>query len=75
MTTKRTCPACDKAFLKGRRVLFNARTGARMAIVCQACASAALLVVADKSGDLSQCVYCEKNPAVACMACAKGAAL
>lgn len=69
MSAKRICPACDQPFIKGTRVLFAARTGARNATVCQRCARGGMLVVQDKSGDLAKCVYCEVNAAVACLAC------
>jgi hypothetical protein len=71
MSSKRLCPACDKPFIKGVRVLFAARTGARGATVCKRCADGGLLVVQDRSGDLTRCFYCEDNAAVCCLACAQ----
>jgi hypothetical protein len=64
------CPACDRPFVKGRIVMFMARTGPRRCRVCTRCADAGTTIVADKSGDLSRCVYCENNAAVCCLACA-----
>lgn len=71
---RRTCPACHATFQKGVRALFNARTGARSATVCKACAGRGLLVVPDTTGDLSQCMNCS-NPAVICLACVAKAKL
>ncbi len=70
MSKKRLCPACDRSFVKGARVLFAARTGARSATVCKRCADGGTLIVQDKSGDLSKCIRCEENAAVVCLACA-----
>lgn len=69
MASKRTCPACHTSFLSGRRALFAARTGARMATVCQGCFNSGLTVVQDKTGNVTACVECELNPAVKCSAC------
>jgi hypothetical protein len=69
VSSKRHCPACGAASIKGVRVFFAARTGARNATVCQRCADGGLLVVQDKTGDLAKCTMCERNPAVVCLAC------
>lgn len=69
MPAKRVCPACHQDFIKGRRALLNARTGARMATVCQSCFDGGLTIVADKTGDLEKCVECDRNPACFCSVC------
>lgn len=69
MPSRRTCPACAKAFQKGVRALFCARTGPRMATVCQKCAAGGVLMVQDHTGDVTRCVSCEKHPAVHCSVC------
>lgn len=69
MPAKRVCPACHADFIKGRRVLFAARTGARMATVCQPCADKGLTIVQDRTGDVEKCVECDRNPACLCTAC------
>ncbi len=70
MSTRRTCPACHGSFLVGKRALFAARTGPRMAIVCSACFEGGLTIVQDKTGALEKCTECEKNPAALCTLCA-----
>ena len=69
MASKRICPACSKPFVKGVRVLFAARTGARGATVCKRCADGGLLVVQDKTGAFEMCTECEKRPACVCSVC------
>ncbi len=67
--SKRSCPACNRSFIKGQRVQFASRTGLRPALVCGPCAASGVTIVQDKSADLSRCIECERNPAVLCMAC------
>ncbi len=71
MPAKRVCPACHKDFIKGHRVLFAARTGPRMATVCNGCFTKGLTIVQDNTGDVEKCVECDRNPACLCTACAK----
>lgn len=71
MSTRRTCPACHGSFLVGKRALFAARTGPRMATVCSTCFNAGLTIVQDKTGDVTQCTTCERNPACLCSLCAR----
>lgn len=71
MPSKRSCPACNKPFIKGVRALLNARTGPRMTTVCQPCAARGLLIVPDHSSQLELCTECERNPACLCSACSK----
>lgn len=70
MASKRTCPACHGDFIVGKRALFAARTGARMATVCQACFNGGLTIVQDRTGDVEKCTTCDRNPACLCTACA-----
>lgn len=69
MASKRICPACSKPFIKGVRVLFAARTGARGATVCKRCADSGLVVVQDQTGAFEMCTECEKFPACICSVC------
>jgi hypothetical protein len=61
----RICPACGENFRKGARALLAARTGARMATVCSACAARGLLIVQDRTVDETKCVNCNL-PATHC---------
>jgi hypothetical protein len=40
-----------------------------MTTVCQKCAAGGLLIVQDLTGDVTQCVECERFPASKCSAC------
>ena len=75
MSTRRTCPACARAYIKGKRAFFASRTGGRWATVCLRCADAGMTIVQDRTGDFAKCVHCDVEPAVFCSACAmRGAA-
>jgi hypothetical protein len=67
--SRRICPACSGAFVKGRRVAFASRTGLRSALVCPRCAAGALVLVLDRSADPAMCINCFKNQAAFCLLC------
>jgi hypothetical protein len=67
--SRRICPACSRAFVKGRRVAFASRTGLRSAVVCPRCAAGALVFVLDRSADPAMCINCGRHAAAFCLLC------